>query len=262
MRDLGLVTIDEPFTRLLTQGMVLRHGAVMSKSKGNVVDPDDMIAKYGADALRLYVMFVAPPEKEVEWTDCGLEGAFRFLGRVWRVVAAAIPVVEAAGASTEADPASADLRAVRRLTHQTIKSVTDDIDPRMHLNTAVSDLMILVNELTAFANDPARIGQAGAGPVLREGVEALVRLLSPFTPHLCEELWEHLGHRDGITAAGWPVYDAAAAREDDIEVPVQVNGKVRDRITVPVDAPTRPSRRPHWPRPASNRTFRARLSSK
>jgi len=237
MRDLGLVTIDEPFARLLTQGMVLRHGAVMSKSKGNVVDPDDMIAKYGADALRLYVMFVAPPEKEVEWTDSGLEGAFRFLGRVWRVVEAALPILDRpAGATSAADPPAADLRAVRRLTHQTIKAVTDDIDPRMHLNTAVSGLMVLVNELTTFVHDPARTGQPGADAVLRESVEALIRLLSPFTPHVCEELWQHLGHADGIAAAGWPAYDEIAAREDEVEVPVQVNGKVRDRITVPADA--------------------------
>jgi leucyl-tRNA synthetase len=237
MRDLGLVTIDEPFARLLTQGMVLRHGAVMSKSKGNVVDPDDMIAKYGADALRLYVMFVAPPEKEVEWTDSGLEGAFRFLGRVWRVVEAALPILDgSARATTAAGPLAADLRAVRRLTHQTIKAVTDDIDPRMHLNTAVSGLMVLVNELTTFVHDPARTGQPGADAVLRESVEALVRLLSPFTPHLCEELWQQLGHADGITEAGWPAFDEIAAREDEVEVPVQVNGKVRDRIRVPSDA--------------------------
>jgi leucyl-tRNA synthetase len=210
----------------------------MSKSKGNVVDPDDMIAKYGADALRLYVMFVAPPEKEVEWTDSGLEGAFRFLGRVWRVVEAALPLVAGTTATKEAntDPLSADLRAVRRLTHQTIKAVTDDIDPRMHLNTAVSGLMVLVNELTTFVNDPARTSQPGAAAILRESVEALVRLLSPFTPHLSEELWQHLGHSDGITAAGWPVFDQGAAREDEVEIPVQVNGKLRDRVTVPADA--------------------------
>ena len=233
MRDLGLVTIDEPFTRLLTQGMVLNNGAVMSKSKGNVVDPDDMIARFGADALRLYVMFVAPPEKEVEWTDSGLEGAWRFLGRVWRVVMGA---EGAGGVGSVGSALSPDLKAVRRLTHQTIKAVTDDIDPRMHLNTAVSSLMVLVNELTALVNDSARMAQPGAAGVLREGVEALVRLLSPFTPHLCEELWERLGHSGGLAAAGWPVYDASAAREDEVEIPVQVNGKVRDRVTVPADA--------------------------
>jgi leucyl-tRNA synthetase len=236
MRDLGLVTIDEPFARLLTQGMVLNNGAVMSKSKGNVVDPDDMIKQYGADALRLYVMFVAPPEKEVEWTDSGLEGAWRFLGRVWRAVEAGLPIIEASTAAPPGAPFTAELKALRRRTHQTIKSVTDDIDPRMHLNTAVSDLMVLVNDLTSFLNDVSRASQPGAGPVVRESLEALVRLLSPFTPHLCEELWEHLGHEEGLTAAGWPSYDPEAAKEDTIEIPVQVNGKVRDRIRVPADA--------------------------
>jgi leucyl-tRNA synthetase len=181
---------------------------------------------------------VAPPEKEVEWTDSGLEGAFRFLGRVWRAVGAALPLLDgSAGTSTaDADPLAADLRAVRRLTHQTIKTVTDDIDPRMHLNTAVSGLMVLVNELTTLVNDPARTSQPGAAAVLRESVEALVRLLSPFTPHLSEELWQHLGHADGMTAAGWPVFDEIAAREDEVEIPVQVNGKLRDRVTLPADA--------------------------
>ena len=246
-RDLGFVTIDEPFARLLTQGMVLNQGAVMSKSKGNVVDPDDMIQKFGADALRLYVMFVAPVEKEVEWTDAGLEGAFRFLNRVWRIVEHLTPSVRAAGtaAGLSLDP---DERALRRWTHQTIKRVTDDVDPRMHLNTAISAMMELVNELYAFCDrrglrpagredePPATIDRRETAAVLKEAIEALVLLLSPFTPHLSEELWEHLGHREGIVAAGWPAADEAAAREDVVEIPVQVNGKVRGRVTVPADA--------------------------
>ncbi|MFI5178979.1 MAG: leucine--tRNA ligase [Vicinamibacterales bacterium] len=246
-RDLGLVTIDEPFTRLLTQGMVLNDGAVMSKSKGNVVDPDDMIEKFGADALRLYVMFVAPPEKEVEWTDSGLEGAFRFLNRVWRMVEHLAPAVRSAaapGGLTLDD----DERALRRWTHVTIKRVTGDIDPRMHLNTAISAMMELVNELYAFGerrgirpggrdDEPSPvIDRRETAAVLREATEALVRLLSPFTPHLCEELWERLGHAGGVVAAGWPVHDEAAAREDEIEIPVQVNGKVRGRVTVSAGA--------------------------
>ena len=190
-RDLGLTTIDEPFTRLLTQGMVLNNGAVMSKSKGNVVDPDDMIQKFGADALRLYVMFVAPPEKEVEWTDSGLEGAYRFLGRVWRMVDHVGPAVVNA-----APPAGQDLnpaeRAVRRKTHATILKLTTDLDPRVHLNTAVSGLMELVNELYAFADQagirpsghddepPPSIGRAETASVMREALEALVLMLSPF----------------------------------------------------------------------------------
>jgi leucyl-tRNA synthetase len=245
-RDLGMLTIDEPFTRLLTQGMVLKNGAVMSKSKGNVVDPDDMIETFGADALRLYVMFVAPPEKEVEWTDSGLEGSFRFLSRVWRMVDHLAPAV------ADAAPAAAltlddDERALRRRTHVTIRRVTTDIDPRMHLNTAISALMEMVNDLYAFADrrgirpgrpddPPPVIERPETAAVLREAVESLVRLLAPFAPHMAEELWEGLGHSDGITAAGWPEWDEAAAREDSVEIPVQVNGKLRGRVVVAADA--------------------------
>jgi leucyl-tRNA synthetase len=224
--------------------MVLRHGAVMSKSKGNVVDPDDMIGKFGADALRLYVMFVAPPEKEVEWSDAGLEGAYRFLARVWRLVEHVADAMR--GAPDPGDLAlHDDERRLRRVTHATIGRVTRDIDPRMHLNTAVSSLMELVNELYAFAEahgvrpsgredePPAAVSRRETAAVLREACEALVLLLSPFTPHLSEELWERLGHDLGVVAAGWPAFDAAAARDDEIEIPVQINGKLRARITVP-----------------------------
>src|SRR5688572_1166124 len=246
-RDIGLVTIDEPFTRLLTQGMVLRHGAVMSKSKGNVVDPDDMIQAFGADALRLYVMFVAPPEKEVEWIDTGLEGAFRFLNRVWRVVDHLSMTATLAPAVTGLQFDESE-RAIRRKTHSTIRRVTQDIDPRVHLNTAVAALMELVNELYAFCElrgvrplgvddeAPAVVARPEAAAVLREAIEALVLMLSPFTPHMCEELWAGLGHPDGVVAAGWPSWDEDAAREESIEIPVQVNGKLRGRVTVAADA--------------------------
>ena len=255
MRDLGLVAHDEPFTRLLTQGMVLRDGAVMSKSRGNVVDPDEMTARYGADALRLYEMFVAPPEKEIEWTDAGLEGSARFLGRVWRLVtpfAAAL----AAGADGAADaPAAPELgaaeRALRRKTHDTIRRVSGDLDPRVHLNTAVSALMELVNDSYAYCertrlgpfadapDDAARGSEAPAGAlgVVREAIEALILMLAPFTPHLAEELWEAIGHAGGVTAAGWPAFDADIARAELVELPVQVNGKVRARLSVPVETP-------------------------
>ena len=259
-RDLGMTVIDEPFTRLLTQGMVLKDGQVMSKSKGNVVDPDDMIQKYGADALRLYVMFVAPPEKEIEWTDAGLEGSFRFLARVWRLV----DQLSATFAGKEI-PAVGDLvlddgeRALRRKTHETIRRVTLDLDPRVHLNTAVSSQMELVNELYAFCNrlgivrvgrdsEEAQAASSNQGlatgaalrpatlAVLKEAVEALVLMLSPFAPHMCEELWEHLGHSGGVVSAGWPTFDEAVAKPDEIVVPVQVNGKLRTRLTVPADS--------------------------
>jgi leucyl-tRNA synthetase len=246
-RDIGLVTIDEPFTRLLTQGMVLKNGAVMSKSKGNVVDPDDMIKSFGADALRLYVMFVAPPEKEIEWIDTGLEGAYRFLNRVWRVVdhlsAAARQAPGISGLTfDEAE------RSMRRRTHVTIRRVGQDISPRVHLNTAVAALMELVNDLYAFCElrgvrplgfddeAPAVVERPETAAVLRESIEALVLMLSPFTPHLCEELWQGLGHTEGVVAAGWPEWSEDAAREESIEIPVQVNGKLRGRVTVPADA--------------------------
>ena len=234
-RDIGLVTIDEPFSRLLTQGMVLKNGAVMSKSKGNVVDPDDMIQKYGADALRLYVMFVAPPEKEVEWTDSGLEGSFRFLKRVW-TMADMVSESTASAMFGEVASLSADGRAMRRKTHATIRKVTGDIDPRVQLNTAVSAMMELTNELYKFADrfkaEPTPQHQF----VAREAVEALILMLSPFAPHMCEEMWLQLGHTDGVVAAGWPAVDEDAAKEEAIEIPVQVNGKVRGRVTVAADA--------------------------
>jgi leucyl-tRNA synthetase len=246
-RDIGLVTIDEPFTRLLTQGMVLRHGAVMSKSKGNVVDPDDMIQQFGADALRLYVMFVAPPEKEVEWTDTGLEGAFRFLNRVWRLADHVTDIIRTAPGVAGLAFDEAD-RAMRRKTHSTIRRVTQDLDPRVHLNTAVAALMELVNELYAYAelrgvrpqgvDDEARASEdrPETAAVLKETVEALLLMLSPFSPHMCEELWAQIGHADGVVAAGWPVCDDAAARDESIEIPVQVNGKLRGKAVVAADA--------------------------
>ena len=252
-RDLGMTTIDEPFTRLLTQGMVLKDGQVMSKSKGNVVDPDDMIQKYGADAIRLYVMFVAPPEKEIEWTDAGLEGSFRFLARVWRVVDQLAETIGGNGipaaAGLELDEAE---RALRRKTHDTIRRVSQDLDPRVHLNTAVSALMELVNELYSFCNQSgclrvSREADAAAAAVgvierpatlavLRESVDALILMLSPFAPHMCEELWERVGHSNGVVAAGWPAFDEAVARSAEIVVPVQVNGKVRARLTASAEA--------------------------
>jgi leucyl-tRNA synthetase len=250
-RDLGMTTLSEPFARLLTQGMVLKNGQVMSKSKGNVVDPDDMIQKYGADALRLYVMFVAPPEKEIEWTDAGLEGSWRFLARVWRMVDSLADTIGGEGIPS---PAQVELndgeRALRRKTHDTIRRVTLDLDPRVHLNTAISGLMELVNELYAFCNnsDCLRIGQtatdvgsvgvverAATVAVLKESVEALVKMISPFAPHMAEELWERLGHSGGIVAAGWPMFDESVAKAEEVVIPVQINGRLRARLTVPAD---------------------------
>ena len=233
-RDLGMVEHAEPFTHLLTQGMVLKDGQVMSKSKGNVVDPDTMLQKYGADALRLYVMFVAPPEKEVEWTDSGLEGSFRFLARAWRM---ADHWRDKAGAAPPLDTAAlaAPERALRRKTHDTIRRVTTDIDTRKQMNTAVSAMMELVNELYAFTEEQRTTGTPQAAAVAREAVEALILMLSPFAPHTGEELWAAYGHAGGLAKASWPIFDAGAAQAEEIVVPVQVNGKVRGRVTVPPD---------------------------
>jgi leucyl-tRNA synthetase len=253
-RDLGWVDHSEPFSQLLTQGMVLKDGAVMSKSKGNVVDPDTMLQKYGADALRLYVMFVAPPEKEVEWTDAGLEGSFRFLARVWRMLDHWCETVGGEGLDdpNSCESLNAEERALRRKTHDTIRRVTADIEERQQLNTAVSAMMELVNELYTFSErtttgGPGRRGEEDVATVgvaerreticvVREAMEALVRLLSPFAPHTAEEMWEMLGHETPLSAAVWPAYDAAVAKADEIVIPVQVNGKVRSRLTVSADA--------------------------
>jgi leucyl-tRNA synthetase len=253
-RDIGMVDHAEPFSHLLTQGMVLKDGAVMSKSKGNVVDPDSMLERFGADALRLYVMFVAPPEKEVEWSDAGLEGSFRFLARVWRIVDNWTETIagEGVGSADGKEPFNAAERALRRKTHETIKRVTADIEHRQQLNTAVSALMELVNELYAFSEqtvtggpgrrndeDPDRAGQVERREtihVVREALEALVRMLAPYAPHMAEEMWECLGNSDGLAAASWPVFDPEVAKADEIEIPVQINGKVRGHLMVPPDS--------------------------
>jgi leucyl-tRNA synthetase len=239
-RDLGMVDHDEPFEHLLTQGMVLKAGAVMSKSKGNVVDPDEMLQQVGADALRLYVMFVAPPEKEVEWSDSGLEGSWRFLARVWRFVDQWCDRVRDAApiAGVDAGTLDAAERKLRRKTHETISRVTVDVEQRIHLNTAISALMELVNEMYVFG-DAALKGapRPQSASALREAIDALVIMMSPFAPHTAEELWEMIGHQGGIAAASWPSFDEAAARADEIVMPVQVNGKLRSRLTVPADTP-------------------------
>jgi leucyl-tRNA synthetase len=248
LRDVGLIDCDEPFTRLLTQGMVLKDGAVMSKSKGNVVDPDAMVARYGADALRLYVMFVAPPEREVEWSDAGLKGSFAFLVRVWRLVDHWAGALRRIGPPPRLHDLDDGERALRRKTHDTIRRVTVDIEERMHLNTAVSSLMELVNELYAFSERtrrgaPARARSAQdagdrpqATAVLRESLDALVLLLSPFAPHTAEEMWQMLGHPEGLVRATWPTFDPEVAKAEEMVVPVQINGKVRARLTVAAGA--------------------------
>ncbi len=234
-RDLGMVEHAEPFTHLLTQGMVLKNGKVMSKSVGNVVDPDTMIDKVGVDALRLYIMFVAPPEKEVEWTDSGLEGSFRWLARVWHIAQLWRPRLAkevAAGAALNPHGLTEAERAIRRKTHDTIRRVTLDIETRQQFNTAISAMMELVNDLYAFTKRHEEAPSPQAGIVVGEALGALIVMLSPFAPHTAEELWEQFGHTGTLAAARWPDYDQEAAKLEEIVIPIQVNGKVRSRLTV------------------------------
>ena len=258
LRDLGLLDVDEPFTNLLTQGMVCKetqrcveHGWLypeqvkdgkcticdrpvelgrtekMSKSKKNVVDPNQLIDQYGADTARLFSLFAAPPEKDLEWNEQGVEGCSRFLSRVWRAVGDNLALLADSRMTEEADGDAAELR---RKTHQTIKKVSEDIDGRFHFNTAIAAVMELVNAIYAFKQVDEYPG------VVREALETVVRLLNPFVPHICEELWATLGHAESVELAGWPAWDEQALAADVINLVIQVNGKVRGKISVPVDA--------------------------
>jgi len=236
LRDLGLTKVDEPFTALLSQGMVIKDGAKMSKSKGNVVDPDDLIRSMGADTARLFSLFAAPPEKDLDWNDHGVEGASRFLNRVWRFVLAHLE--ELRGAAAVAAPETESGRAFRRTIHETIVRVTDDIEHDFHFNTAISAIMELINALHAFETASADAMPAGErASLLREAVETAVHLLGPFCPHITEELWGQLGHRESLFTRRWPEADTAALKKKDVTVVVQVDGKVRGRLVVDVDAP-------------------------
>jgi len=231
LRDLGYVNVDEPFTNLLTQGMVIKDGAKMSKSKGNVVDPNFLIEKYGADTARLFSLFAAPPEKDLDWNDQGVDGSFRFLNRLWKLVHECLGFINTP-VPIDAPALSDEARALRRLVHKTIRKVTADIDERFHFNTAIAAIMELVNGIHAFT--PKDLPENG--PLLRESLVSTLLLLYPFVPHFCEELWESIGHAGGIEQAGWPAYDADAAADEELLIVVQVNGKLRGRITVAVGA--------------------------
>jgi leucyl-tRNA synthetase len=240
--DAGLLGFVEPFRALFTQGMICKDGAKMSKSKGNVVSPDELIAAYGADTVRLYTLFVGPPEKDAEWNDRAVEGTYRFLGRVWRLVVDhrdRIPDAPALGRPApplENGPMADLVRALRRSTHRTIQRVTQDVD-RLHFNTAVSALMEHTHAAAAFAAETAASGALGpqnaAGHALREALEALVILVSPFAPHIAEELWQRLGSATSVFRERWPAADPELASAATITLVVQVNGKVRARIDAP-----------------------------
>lgn len=228
--DMGYIGFDEPFANLFTQGMITKNGLKMSKSKGNTVSPDALIEKYGADTVRLYTLFIGPPEKDAEWSDRGVEGSYRFLGRVWRLIE---KVTAHSSQVTVKEKITKAEESLERKTHQTIKKVTEDLDGGFHFNTAISAIMELVNA----AYD--RIGSAGkdneTSPVLRNAAKEIVLLLSPFVPHIAEEMWRTLGNKESILKAKWPVYDKSAIVETVITIPIQVNGKVRSRIEVSAD---------------------------
>ena len=236
MRDIGLITNDEPVERLFTQGMVIKEGRKMSKNIGNVVSPDEMVARYGADAARAYSLFAAPPDRDLDWQDTGIEGIQRFLGRVYRFVLRNSSAALGAPPPSETLQATSlrpEARAIQRKLHQTIKRVSDDFQGRWHFNTCISAIMELVNVL--YGAEEA-IGQnAIPVPFLADVQRNLVLLLAPFAPYLAHELWEMLGQTSSLLKAQWPRYDAELAREEEIEIPVQINGKLRSRIVVPAD---------------------------
>jgi leucyl-tRNA synthetase len=269
LRDLGLAKVDEPFTNLLTQGMVSKEtyscpehnwlfpgeligsekegwrcpqcnrtvekGRVekMSKSKKNIIDPEDLINQYGADTARLFTLFAAPPEKDLEWSDQGVEGGYRFLTRLWRLVFQHRELWANSAANGAAAELAGELRDLRRMVHRTIKKVSDDIETRFHFNTAIAAIMELFNAVSAAA--PAAVRSSEGAAVIKQGIEAMIILLAPFVPHVASELWDKLGHRERLDQVPWPEYSEGALEEEKLLIVVQVNGKVRGKITVPAD---------------------------
>lgn len=259
LRDIGLLEMGEPYTNLLTQGMVIKDGAKMAKSKGNVIDPNDIIDKYGSDTTRLFTLFTSPPERDLDWNDEGVEGSFRFLNRVWRMVVGNLERIRDIPPYTGNGHLPDNLRGLHRKTHQTIKKVTEDIEERFHFNTAISAIMELVNTIYQFdtvnssrdgrptTSDDFTTGRTGVSPargvssdkgdslslsLLREAIETVVVLLSPVAPHICEELWERLGGKESIIKVPWPSYNEDIIKKDEILIVIQINGKLRSRITV------------------------------
>ena len=228
LRDAGMLDFDEPFTNLLTQGMVIKDGAKMSKSLGNVVSPEEIIEKYGADTARLFILFAAPVERDLDWSDQGVEGAFRFLNRVWRILLQFEDVIKSAPAACDPSALTPAETELRRVLHMTVKKVTEDVRDRFMFNTAISSIMELVNAFYAFQDkelNPA---------LVRETASMLLRMLAPFAPHITEELWARL-FTGSVHAEKWPAYDASALTQDEIEVVLQINGKVRDRVKIAAD---------------------------
>jgi len=236
LRDCGFIELDEPFANLLTQGMVLMDGSKMSKSKGNVVDPTEMIARYGADTVRLFCLFAAPPERDFDWSESGIEGSYRFVGRVWRLVEELREHLLAVGAcsSTAEDAKTPVARELRLKEHATVRKAGDDLNDRFQFNTAIAAVMELVNALY-LAKDELVADESGR-KVLSSAVSTVLTLLSPFTPHLSEELWALLGHTESVSTLPWPRWKEDALVRDTVTLVVQVNGKLRGKLDIPADA--------------------------
>ena len=233
LRDAGLVDYDEPFSNLLTQGMVIKDGAKMSKSLGNVVSPEEILSKYGADTARLFILFAAPPERELEWSDQGVEGSFRFLNRIWRIVQAFEAVLAQKVTEYDHSNLSEADKDLRRVLHSSIKKVTNDIETRFNFNTAISTMMELVNALYAY-KEAAKEPNAG---LVYEAISDLIKMMSPFVPHITEELWRGaIDANSSVHEQSWPECDEEALKVDNVEIVLQVNGKVRGRLTVPAEA--------------------------
>jgi leucyl-tRNA synthetase len=229
LSDAGLINVNEPFKNLLTQGMVIKDGTKMSKSKGNVVSPEEIVGKYGADTARLFILFAAPPERDLEWNDQAVEGSHRFLNRLWRIVYQYVAVVRQGVTSYDVANLTKADKELRRALHLTIKKVTDDIGDRFNFNTAISSIMELVNALYSFKDQES---QPKAGLVY-EVVTSLVKLIAPFAPHIAEELWQEMGQAGSVHKQSWPKYNSEAVQQDEIEIVLQINGKVRDKLIVP-----------------------------
>ncbi len=236
MRDLGLVHVSEPAARLFTQGMVIKDGAKMSKSLGNVVSPDDMVARYGADSTRMYTLFAAPPDRDLDWQDAGVAGVYRFLAKVYQFIAPNPVRKGSYSGSFTAESLSPSQRRVARKLHQTIQRVTDDFAGRWHFNTSVAALMELLNELSSaqdvFATEAHGSSQAFVADVQRK----LVLMLHPFAPYLAHELWEMLDESESLLRHPWPEFDPELAKEEQVEIAIQVNGKLRGRLLVSAEA--------------------------
>ena len=231
--DLGLINFQEPFKALFTQGMIIKNGAKMSKSKGNVVSPNRLISSYGADTVRVYTLFIGPPEKDAEWSDKGVGGAYRFLGRVWRMVGQSLNS-KSQILPRSSGQANLKIQELRRKTHQTIKKVSDDMEGDFHFNTAISAIMELVNEIYRFQTDKTQPCPSRS-ETIKEAVRIVVILLSPFAPHLAEELWQMLGNKPSIFRTPWPSYDPAILKQDEITVVIQINGRLKQRLKFNAD---------------------------